>query len=203
LSDHGLVIAYVAMFAATATAIALAWRDREHRPIAALLLLNLFASAARTALRPLVGAQPVGGAILLFSEALFLAGPFSLAVAALCVLARRPWWCDLWIFGLVLSQVVLFQEELSAERIARVYLAAELGALLVCAAAFARSCADLRRPTHLALAMIVVVEMIGVVLGPWRYGIWARWDLAQVEQVALYGVLTILQGGELAFGRRP
>lgn len=201
------MIAYLALFGAAATAFLLARRDREHWPIAALLVANLVASLIRAAIAARIDASALGELIFHVDEALFLIAPLSLATVALVLFARAGLaWAALPTWGVLVANLCAYSDKLDATRLARFYLAIELAALLVCAGAIvhARRAGrlNLRRLPHLALALVVGVEALGVVLGPWRYGIWARWDLAQLGQVMLYSALALLQGGALVLERR-
>lgn len=196
---------YLALFAATLTAILFARREPAHWPVAALLALNLCVSITRTAIAPYIAASPVGLAAFHSDQALYLVGPASLAAATTSMLTSRRWWTGAWVYVAVVLLLVLRSHDITADGLRRVYLGAQLAALLVCVAVILQAWRARRlKPAtlpHFAIMFIVAVELLGVGFGPWRYGLWERWDLAQVGQVALFGMLTLLQGGALVADR--
>lgn len=200
-------LSYLLLFTTWATAVGVACRHREHRPVAALFALVLVGNLARAALAPLVSADPPNTPYFI-AQALFVGESFSLAATALVVLTSRQWWGGVPFYIVCIANLIVYADAITAERLARFYLAVELATLAVCVGLLARAGAGWwrrrERPGlhHDVLAMIVAVELVSVAFGPWRYGIWARWDLAQWAQVALYGVLTLVQGGAWALERR-
>lgn len=138
LAPLGLLVACAAL------AVLLARRDRQHRPVAIALWIMAGAALVRLALdAPLSVAGPhVGWTRALFhiDQALLLAGVFALPWVACVTLwdrFRRYPWPSMWIFGWLVSvaMVALDYPTLRGDALRRVYLAAELGTLFVCALA--------------------------------------------------------------------
>lgn len=198
-------IAYVALGGAVVTAALLARRERVHAPVAAFLALSLAASLTRAALAPIVDTSRAAYHV---SQASFLLDLISLLAAAIATFWRPVYALALVpVWMLSVGALVLGYDYADATALARFYLATEAVCVLGCVAVMAPVVAAWARsraaPTiaHLCLALVVATELAGLALGPWRYGLWARWDLAQWSQVVLYATLTLLQGGVLLSGR--
>jgi hypothetical protein len=198
----------------------LAARSPAHRPIAWLLSVGFGSDVARRLLRVAVlaparvalGTAPYGGAarVAFHAEsALFLAWPAAIAATALVVLlrpaegdateARQP--RDVLgvalVWALVMGALAASYPLVRGSLLARCYLGAELAALVVGVGALATWIGRRRTPEvrHVALALVLAAELVSVLVGPWRVGLFASWTLAQAVYVALFGVLILLQGG--------
>jgi len=198
-------------YAGAVVATLLAWdvsrKRRAHRPIAVLLTFGLAADLARRALRVFVlvpayaalNGAPASGmvrALAHVDQALFLGYPAALASVTLWVyLARRPWPV---MVVYVVAEVALIASYpvLRGEGVRKAYLGFQLACLAVAVGAFVHWMTFRKNPptvTHWIVALMMVVEIAGVAAGPWRLGLFVKWDLAQMGYCMLYAMLILIQ----------
>jgi hypothetical protein len=204
--------------AAAVVAVGVAWRRREHGPVALFLGFTALASAstcmlqdyvlkpARLALGP--GVPYTGGVRIAFhvSQALFLSWSACLAAVALAVLGRRRAWPAFVVWAITLAGLVATYPETRGEVLQRWYLAAELGALAVgmrYAVGWLRRVASRDKPAlnpaeslaGVCTLILVAVDVCGVAVGAWRGNVYTDWHLSQVSYAVEYAVLIVLQIG--------
>lgn len=203
-----VLLTYALSAVATGLAWAVAWRRADHRPVALLLTLGLAADVLRRALYlyvllpgyqaagsgPLTGWYRVAGNL---DAAAFLVWPAAIAGASVRVcLGRRP--------VLVVAAWAVASAALAAcypvargASLARVFLVAELAALLVATEAIVTWVRRGHAPgvQHVSVALVVAAELCAVIAGPWKVDLFGAWSLAQLGYAALYVVLIVLQGG--------
>jgi hypothetical protein len=214
-----VVVAYAFTVGAAALAWMIARRRVEHRSFALLLSIGLAVDVARYGVRvllaPLLGAAPLEGwarAAGHVDEALFLAWPASLAAASLVTFVAEPN-DDLehqrrtvrvlasvaatWLLAVV--ALVVTYPITRGGILARYYLAAELGAIVVGIGSIATWIPARRAPEiwHVSIALVVVAEFVDAIVGPWRVGIFGSWSLGQLVHALLCALLIVLQGGLL------
>jgi hypothetical protein len=179
------VLAYLLLALAAGSAILAARRSRDLAPLAALLCVSLVSSAGRAALP---------GDAALLERVLVIADPVALAVTAARVYGVPV--ARLALAGGLLLVMVAAGARGAAE-LRLVYLAAELGGLALATGSAGSWVIRVEqgRAAHLALALVVAFEALVVVEGPWRWGLWVRWELAQVAYCVLYGALAALMLG--------
>jgi hypothetical protein len=199
-------VSWALLFLATATAIAVARRSRDYKAIALFLGAVFIESAIREVIAHFIYTEPgdpplVGLARLLFSVdvTLYLIDPFGLAAAAVFVFTGRRPWLAMPAWAACAVALAASYPWSRGEHLRQVYLAIELTALFTGVISFAlwvrrRESAPL---PQCAMVMIVAIEFAIVMIGPWRYGFFSRWDLAQAAQLVLFSVLILLQGGTL------
>lgn len=198
------------------SATVLAWpvakRRPDHYPLAALLTFGLVSDAFRQVLQWLVLAPayaglagaPASGVLRLWvsvDKALFLAWPAGLAAVALWTyLQRRPWFVALGYLVGMFGIVVFGYPAIRGDLLRKAYLAFDLACLTVAVGAILHWLVfrkDAPRTSHWIVALMVGAEVVGVVAGAWRYGIFTHWTLAQIAYCMLYAVLTIINGAVL------
>jgi hypothetical protein len=199
------LVAYLLLLSALAPAVALARRRPIHVPVAALLGVELFASSARFAI---VTLAPLSRPWFHIDQSLFLLAPLGLLAAVVAA-----YWAPIYaavlapVWALLMAALVVGYRGVTPEILADCYFAITaacvLGSVAVMGPSIALWFRRRERPglQHLALALLVGAEFVGLMMGPWRFGIWSRWDLAQWSQIVVYGVLTVLQGGAMIFER--
>jgi hypothetical protein len=203
--------------AAAVAAISIAFRTREHRPVAFFLgltavadggacaLQNLVLRPARLALGP--GVPYAGDARVAFhaSQALFLSWPAGLAALALVAGGRRPW-VAFAVWAITFAALVATYPETRGELLQRWYFAAELAALalgLRYVAGWLRRVASRNKPAlnsaailaGLCTLILFAVDMTNVAVGAWRGNIYTDWHLSRVSYSVEYAVLIVLQIG--------
>lgn len=210
-------VTYLLMVGATATAAGVARQRRdEHLPVALLLGANLLASAIRTLIAPFIFTAPgdpplvgVARALAHVDEGFQLIGPLSTAGAALVVFARRSALPALLAWVVATAALAATYPTTRGDVLRKVYLAIELCSLFT---AFVSISVFLRRRDkagqweapklpHFALAMIVAIDVVSVVFGPWRFGLYTGWELAQYAACVCFGILILLQGGVMCIHR--
>lgn len=199
-------------YAGAVVASTLAWdasRDRPaHRPVAALLTFGLAADAARRALRSFVlapayaalnGAPATGmvRAVAHLDQALFLGYPAALAAVTLWIFVkRRPWPV---LVGYMLTEIGLVATYPALRRqVPTIYLGFQLACLTVAVGSLIHWMIFRKNPPtvpHWTVALMVVVEIAIVAAGPWRLGLFLKWDLAQMAYCMLYMMLIVIQWG--------
>jgi len=103
----------------------------------------------------------------------------------------------------VLAVIALAVEypALRGPTLSRAYAATELGSLLVGVGCFLSWLPRRREQPpgmHTTVAtLLVAVGLAGLVVGPWRFGIFTRWSSAQITYAATYAVIFALEGGFL------
>lgn len=199
-----LVVPHLFLLAALATAVALARRQRLHGPVAGLLGVQLVASVVRFAI---VTMAPLSRFWFHVDQALFLLAPVGLLAAVVAA-----YWAPLYaavlapVWLLLMAALAFGYGGITAPILADCYLAITtacvLGSIAVMGPAIMSWFRRRERPglQHLALSLLVGAEFVGLVMGPWRFGIWTRWDLAQWSQIVVYGLLAVQQGGTLVLG---
>jgi hypothetical protein len=194
---------FVLMFLASVTAVGVARRMPEYRPVAAVLVVILAANIIRQIIEPYIitspGDPPLTGTARVLGhieQALYLLDPFAIAAGSIALfLERRPW--PLIPFWAALVAALVLTYPLSRGAVLRqVYLDVELAALVVSVGAlltWARRWERVEQHRR-AMALIIAADAVIVVLGPWRYSLGVRWDLALTGELMLFGLLTFLQG---------
>jgi hypothetical protein len=219
----------LAQLVAAISAVALARRRVDHRPIALALVVVTVASLGRAAMHAWVlrGGPYAGWARAAFhlEQALWLAGPATLAWVTLVALHPRCAMCpkapildrihreanQIVLAGLVgpiwvtlSAACVCLYPALRDGPLRLFYLAAQLSALLVCVASVV---AWLRRWGHrevtlpAAIVLLLVACSLGDLLaGAWRYGLFgAAYETTQWILLVMYTVIAIVQIGVLAW----
>ncbi len=204
---------YALLTIATVFAWVLSWRVAEHRPVALLLSLHLLTNLARRALTvcviapaalrfglaPFEGWARVAGHV---DDALFLAWRAGLAAAVVAVFLprrSRPLFAVGVTWALAVIAIAVMYPTTRGPVLARSYLAAELAAVAVSVGVIAMWIRTRRSPDlqHVSVALVVATEIVIVLAGPWRFGLFASWSGALSAYVALFAMLTALQGGSL------
>jgi hypothetical protein len=199
-----LLLADVALFTATLTALALLRRRVTHAPVALYLMVLLVGDWFRRALAlALVAGGPYDGLTRLAfhaDELLYLLGPAGLAACALLVLANVSARGVAVAYAVVGVVLIACYPELRQDVLRRVYLAAELGAVVVVLASAAA--AVRRRPparidvTVAAVLAIAVVDGVKLAAGPFHRGdLFSSWGLVWPMHVVLYTAIAVMQGG--------
>jgi hypothetical protein len=201
----------------SALATVLAWavaksRLEEHRPIAALLTFGLASDLMQRALKANVltpgyatlGKAPATGWLLVARDAdhaLFLAWPAALAAVVLWIyLKRRPWPIVLGYAAVVIGVVVLGYPAIRGDQLRTPYLGFQLACVTVAIGAFLHWIGfrkDPPRATHWMAILMVGTEVVGIMAGPWRLGVFTTWTLAQIGYCIQYVVLIAIQGAVL------
>jgi hypothetical protein len=209
-------LAAALLYVAAVSAVWLAVRRVDYRPVAGFLFAVAFADLARMLSRrwllapaweaqraagldpaavPLSGLGRVGGHI---EHAGFLVWSGGIAALSLAVLARRPARWALAAYGVAVAVLVVSYPAIRGEDLRRYYLACEMLAL---ATALVSGVAWWRRrepPTLPAAAALLIAALdIAVLFGPYRVGLFTSWRFAQAVYVVLYLVLVVIQGGAL------
>ncbi len=160
------------------------------------------ANAARwlfreTALLPPPGDVLRGVARVIFhlDQALFLTWPAGLVALSLAVFPRRRSWLMVLPWALAVAVLSIGYPEIRGEALRQAYLAAQLAAVLVSIGIFVqwvwrREAFNLPRLTTLFIAVLDC----GTVGTAYRFGPFARWDLAQAMYLVLFGSLVVTQG---------
>jgi hypothetical protein len=200
------VVVFVLMFGAALTAALVARHRPEHWPVAAVLGSILAANLIRLVIRPYVLTQPgdpplTGTARLLghVEQGLSLLEPLAIAAGSVRVFLGRQSWPLLAVWAVLVCGLALTYPLTRGEVLRQVYLGVELGALVVAvgvAAMWARRWQPLETH-HRAMAFIIAADFVIVVLGPWRYPLGVRWDLALTGELILFATLVLLQVGAL------
>lgn len=201
---HYLAIAL--QICSAVAAVFLARRRADHLPFAAWMTGSAVVTIARRIIastvlpvRPL-GSPPFAGSQRIFfhvDEALFLAPTAGLAAMAIVLCAKRRTLVMLPVLAWVASVVYLATHypEVRGDALLKVYLAAELAALAVSAAALAALW--WRRvdwtPAHMCLFATAAVDGGILFAGAWRFGFWSQWGATQAALALLYGVLMAYQ----------
>ena len=195
---------------AAVTAIMVARRRTDYRPVALFMGAMVLANAIKTAIRLSVlvparnaGAVPFTGWVLcagVAESALFLswsAGFVALAIAVF--LGRRPW-PALAAWGLAVVILAVGMPQIRGDALRRYYLACELAALAGSLGAVGGWLFSRREPPrlpHLVVAILLTVELAGLVVGPWPFGLFESWNLAQIAYCVLYATMIGIQGAVL------
>jgi hypothetical protein len=208
------LLAFGYMMSATATVLAwpVAKRRPDHYPIAILLTFGLGSDLARRALREyvltpeyarLAGAPSTGWVRVVFNveQALFLAWPAGLAAVVLWVhLKQRPWPVGVGYLAGVFGIAIIGYPTIRGDLLHKAYLGFELACLVVAVGAILHWLAFRKEPprtSHWILALMVGAEIVGLMAGAWRFGIFTTWTLAQIAYCMLYAVLTVINGAVL------
>ena len=197
---------YALAVTATSSALGLAWRRREHLPVAILLTGGLVGDLVQRGLAALLLGQPrpfTGGCRVAWTvkEAIFTAYVPGLVAVGLLVLlrARRAAlllplaaWCA------IVAAHIFGYPALRGDELGRFYRDIQIAAVLGLGAMAARFEIH-RRLEHRAptTTELVVLWAAGVELmnlsGPYLCAPWNRWGLARVAYGAFYVVATIMQ----------
>jgi hypothetical protein len=214
---HGLTILFE--IGAAMMAVPVARARAEHGPVAVFLVGTTIANAARLAIisyvldpaRDAMRAAGVDPAAVPFTEwvkvativesALFLLWPAGIAALAMAVFLRRRPWVVAAVWTSTSVVLAVGYPALRGAALAREYLAAEVASLLVGVGCFV-SWLPRRREREVGLPitvtmLLIAVGLAGLVVGPWRFGIFDRWVLAQVTYAITYAVIFVLEGGFL------
>lgn len=198
---------YGALFLAVATAVALAWRRRDHRPFAVFIGWIFLAGVVRAGfdarfdlLRPLGSTPFTGVARVAFhlDQAAELSSTAGLAALAIVLCARRK--ALAWLPGLAWVAVVTYlathYPEVRGDALRRVYLAAELAALAVSISSIVHFAwrREGMTPARQCLLCCVGMDICSLLVGSWRWGLWEQWALNQAAFLLLYAALTGYQG---------
>lgn len=169
---------------ATGTAVWLAVREREHRPVAAMLAFGLGCDVLQEVVRPVYLEQPrpfSGAARVAWhgGQAAFAAYPWAVAAVALLVLAKRPRWSCVVGAGWLAYEALLVTGyralELRGSRLGLVYLAAQA----------------------------LLVTGMGATVVPWWRQWWARWTADQVVPSLTEALVALAAGIELVILAGP
>lgn len=195
------------LVAAAASAVVLACRrpGEGYAPVALLLVAVLAANLARYAINAhlyAVARPPyVGRARALFhvEQALYAAEPFGLLAGSLVVFVRRSPWPLVLAWAVTVAALVLSYPALRGDPLRRAYLAITLVGLLGSCSTFMHFVQRRERPklAHVAVMLMVAIELVSVLLGPWGQGLFDSYTLAQAVYAVLFGILIFLQGVEL------
>ena len=196
-----LALADLALLAAAATAIALAVRRPAYTPVAVYLGGLALGDAVRRYMAEGVLAVPgpyEGSTRAAFhlEEALFVGSLFGFAALAAVVFhSAIPGRAIGVAYVVAVAALVASYPDLRGRPLARVYLADELGALAVSAAAVVQWGWRLERPRleHGAVLAVVGVEIAKVAGGPWRVELGAGWWRAWPMHAVVYGSLAVVQ----------
>lgn len=215
MSLHGLTLTLE--IAAAALAVVCAWKHAEHRPVAAFLAGTVAADVTRIALQrwmihpalealraagvepatvPLTGWPRVAFHL---DSALFLSWFAALAALSLWIFLRRRPWPVAFLYGLAVTALVLGYPTIRQDTLRQFYLAAQLATLTIGLGALGHWLGRTSpRLPQVVTSCILVVDLAGIVAGPWRFGLFgAAWSFAQVMYSALYAVLIVVQTGAL------
>src|SRR5262249_45015990 len=156
-----------------------------HRPVAALLTFGLAADVVRQVLQwfvlapaygTLAGAPATGWirVVTHVDQALFLAYPAALAATMLWIyIGRRPW---LLMVGYAIATLIIVASYpgLRGAPLVEVCFGFQLACSLVMVGAFAHWVlfrSNPPAPSHFVVALMSVVEIANVSVGPWRVGL--------------------------------
>jgi hypothetical protein len=204
---------YFLMACATGTAVAVARREEEgHAPIAIFLagggLTSMLASLVSTGIPPGGPSDPAftGSARVLFhlDEALFLLNPIGLAATSVYVFMRRRPYAALPVWLAALAYLILTYPTTVWEQLRQVYLLIQLAALFVCVVSVASWLRRREAPqlAHVALFLIIGIELVALLFGAWGRGLFTRYDLAQWAYCVLFLFLIVMQGGALCLPKK-
>lgn len=212
-----LAFGYVLSLTATVLAWPVAKRRPDHIPIATLLTFGLLADLARRLLRefilvpayaPSLGTPTTGWLRIarIVEQALFLGWPAGLAAATLWIHLRRPPWLVAvgYVVG-VLGIAVFGYPAIHGDLLHKAYLGFQLACLAVAVGAifhWAVFKKDQARTAHWIVGLMVGTEIVGLVAGAWRFGIFTNWTLAQLSYCILYAMLTLINGAVLCLGTK-
>jgi hypothetical protein len=198
---HQLALAFEST--AALVAVVVAWKRSEHRPVAAFLAGTVVADLVRLGLSlgPLAISGPYKGplrALFHVEQALFLTWPAGIAALALWVYRKRHPFPVAIAYALAVAVLVIGYPAIRGDLLRRCYLAAEIAAVVTAIGAFVRWVG--RAPPRLpqvVTTFVLVVDMVSLAVGPWQWGLFGAWALAQVIYSALYAVLIVVQIGAL------
>ncbi|WP_437310277.1 hypothetical protein [Sorangium sp. So ce388] len=188
----------------------LAWlvaRHRpEHRPIAWLLGYGLASDVVRRVIRlnvlqparaelggaPFTGWVRVAGHV---ESALFVGWIAGVAALAVWIFGRRRPWGVLAAYVVAVAVLVAGYPTFRGELLGKAYLALQLSALCVSIGFLLRWFASRERATvhHVATGLIIITEL-SMLAGPYRFGVFTTWELAQSMLIALYVTIIPVQG---------
>jgi hypothetical protein len=204
-----------ALYTLSTLAMLLAWavarRRSEHRAVALLLTFGLASDAVRRLLWTLVPAPPLGAPPLQglarvvghLEHALFLGWPFGIAAVAVWTLARRQPRLVALLYLAAVACLVVSYPTIRGEGLRRFYLAAELTSLLISLAALLPALGRIRQGEQPATVSMVSAGLLiaghfaAVVFGPYRFGLFGAWNLAQTSYLVIYGAQVALHGAWL------
>ena len=214
---HALTILFE--MGAAMMAIPVARARQEYRPIAIFLIGTTIANAARLTIISYVlnpardtiraaGLDPArvpftGGTRLIahMEPALFLLWPAGIAALSITVFLRRRPWAVAIIWALGSIALAAGYPALRGAALARWYTAAELVSLVVgvgCFVSWLPHRKERLAGLHtIVVTLLIAVGLAGLVVGPWRFGIFDRWALAQVTYAITYTVIIVLETGFL------
>lgn len=199
-----------ALYALSALATVLSWivaRHRpEHRPIAWLLGYGLASDIVRRVVRihvlqparaELGGAPFTGAARIVFhvETALFLGWMAAVAALAVWIFGRRRPWGVLVAYVVAVLVVAIGYPTFRGELLGKAYLACQLAALCTSVGFLLRWFvgSERARVHHIAAGLIILTEL-SMLAGPYRFGVFTTWHLAQSMLIALYVTIVPVQG---------
>jgi hypothetical protein len=201
-----LILTCVFQIVAAITAVAVARGRKACTPIAVFLCAMVLANAMKMPIRLLVlvpareaGSVPFVGWVRVaahIESALFVAWMAGFAGLAIKVfMGRRPWplaiaWC------LAIALLAGVFPDARGDELRRIYIVFELSALMVSLGAMLQWVITRSEPPglhHTVVALIVLVELAGLVVGPWPWGLFPSWNLAQVAYCVMYATVIMLQ----------
>jgi hypothetical protein len=198
---------YLLLLLALLLASLISRRDAKHTPIAVLLALA-FASDLFRRLTPLPHPGPYEGTLRLLFHArqlAFLAWPLSLPLLTSKSLDQPIPLLALLLPPAAILPAFLAYPALRDAPLATHYLLVQLASLALTTRSLAKWAISLEptRPRHPLLALVVAIEAVMTLTGPWRHGIFVAWDLAQAAYCVLFGLLVLVQGAWLLWTSSP
>ena len=130
--------------------------------------------------------------------------PIGLAATSVYVFTRSRPYAALPVWLATLAYLILTYPVTIWERLRQVYLLIELGALFVSVASVASWLRRREAPqlAHIALSLIIGIELVAVLFGAWGRGLFTRYDLSQWAYCVLSLFLIVLQGGALCLSKK-
>ncbi|WP_441288216.1 hypothetical protein ACSRUE_40500 [Sorangium sp. KYC3313] len=191
---------------AAALALVVARYRPEHRPIAWLLGYGVVSDVVRRVIRLYVlqparaelGGAPFTGWVRVaghVESALFVGWMAGVAALAVWIFRRRRPWGVLAVYVVAVAGLAAGYPTFRGELLGKAYLALQLAALCTSVGCLLLWFAGRERAKvhHVATGLILITEL-SMLAGPYRFGIFTAWDLAQSMLIALYVTIVPVQG---------